>query len=57
MTVPSVPTVPAPATARKPQFDPTRAAYRRSRDAEAWVKGYVDKMCKWPAPKFVRAKE
>ena len=35
------------------QHDPARAAHQRSRAAEVWVRGYVDKMTAWPAPKFV----
>lgn len=44
----------APATVSK-QYDAARAAYLKSRKAEVWVKGYVDKMNVMPAKRFVRA--
>ena len=45
---------PASATKRQ-QHDPARAAYLRSRNAEVWVKTYVDKMNVMPAKRFVLA--
>ena len=47
----------APAAAKRPQYDPARAAYQRSRNAEVRVKGYVGKMNIMPAPRFVRAQK
>ena len=43
----------APAAAKRPQYDPARAAYQRSRNAEVWVHGYVLKMNVMPAKRFV----
>lgn len=45
----------APAAAKRPQYDPERAAYQRSRNAEIWVRDYVLKMNVMPAKRFVRA--
>lgn len=46
----------APAAVKRPQHDPARAAYQRSRNAEVWVEGYVKKMVEWPGPRLVREK-
>jgi len=45
------------APTKLPQHDAARAAYRRSREAEKWVAGYVRKMVEWPAPDFHGAVE
>jgi len=42
---------------KRPQHDAARAAYRRSREAEKWVAGYVQKMVAWPGPDFHGAVE
>ena len=44
----------APAATKRPQHDHERAAYLKTRTAEIWVKGYVDKMNVMPAKRFVR---
>ena len=43
--------------AKRPQHDAARAAYHRSRRAEEWVKGYVDKVVAWPGPAPARKAE
>lgn len=40
----------APSATKRQQYDPARAAYQRSRNAEIWVKTYLDKMNAWPGP-------
>lgn len=43
------------ATPQRIEHDARTENYRKSRNAERYVKGYVDKMAAWPATRIVLA--